>query len=90
VRGRTLLGAGQGSVIESIAQGSSDLARQLAHTVDWARAMAVLVERGADRILELGPGAALSDMMRGAYPALPARALDDFQTLAGARAWLTA
>jgi hypothetical protein len=27
-------------------------------------------------------------MMRAAYPALPVRALDDFQTLAGVRAWL--
>jgi [acyl-carrier-protein] S-malonyltransferase len=90
VKGRTLVGASDGAVIESIAQGAAGLARQLAHTVDWAGTMEALVERGADRILELGPGAALAGMMRGAYPALAVRALDDFQTLAGARGWLTA
>ena len=89
-KGRTLVGASDGMVIQSIAQGSAGLARQLAHTVDWAGALEALVERGADRMLELGPGAALSDMMRRAYPALPTRSLDDFQTLAGARAWLSA
>jgi [acyl-carrier-protein] S-malonyltransferase len=88
--GRTLVGASDGGVIASIAQGAAGLARQLAHTVDWAGALEALVERGADRLLELGPGGALRDMMRRAYPALQARSLDDFQTLAGARAWLSA
>jgi [acyl-carrier-protein] S-malonyltransferase len=90
VSGRTLVGASDGGVIASIAQGAAGLAKQLANTVDWAGALEALVERGADRLLELGPGAALSDMMRRAYPALPVRSLDDFQTLAGARAWLSA
>jgi len=89
IKGRTLLGASDGAVVYSLARGAPGLARQLAHTVDWAGTLAALVERGADRIFELGPGGALSDMMRGAYPTLPVRALDDFQTLAGARAWLT-
>ncbi|WP_158914183.1 acyltransferase domain-containing protein [Caulobacter sp. S45] len=89
IKGRTLLGASDGAVVYSLARGAPGLARQLAHTVDWAGTLAALVERGADRIFELGPGGALRDMMRGAYPTLPVRALDDFQTLAGARAWLT-
>jgi [acyl-carrier-protein] S-malonyltransferase len=86
--GRTLVGARDGAVIQSIAQGSAGLAQQLACTIDWSEVMAVLVERGADRILELGPGNALADMMHEAYPRLSARALDDFRTLTGARAWL--
>jgi len=90
IRGRTLLGAAEGAVVERMAQGGPGLARQLAHTVDWSATLAALVERGADRILELGPGGALADMMRGAYPSLAARALDDFQTLAGAIRWLAA
>jgi [acyl-carrier-protein] S-malonyltransferase len=89
-KGRTLVGASDGAVIESIARGTAGLARQLAHTVDWAGTMEAVVERGADGILELGPGTALADMMRAAHPALAVRALADFQTLAGARGWLTA
>ena len=38
--------------------------------------------------LELGPGAALSEMAAGAYRELPARCLEDFRTLQGARTWL--
>jgi len=87
--GRTLLGAADGEIIQRIGRGAPGLAQQLAHTVDWSATLAALVERGANRILELGPGAALVDMMRGAYPAIAARALDDFRTLAGARNWLT-
>ena len=90
VKGRTLVGASDCIVIESVGQGAAGLARQLAHTVNWAGNLASLVERGADRILELGPGAALANMVRSVYPALPIRALDDFRTPAGARRWLTA
>jgi [acyl-carrier-protein] S-malonyltransferase len=86
--GRTLIGAGDGATIESVEQGARGLARQLAQMVDWAGAMAALVERGGDQVLELGPGSALSDMMHGTYPELSIRALDDFRTLAGACQWL--
>ena len=47
-----------------------------------------LVERGVDRILELGPGTALADMVRGAYPAMQVRAVDDFRSIAGIKAWI--
>jgi [acyl-carrier-protein] S-malonyltransferase len=86
--GTTLLGAADASLVASAASGASGLAAQLATPVDWAATLEALVERGADRLLELGPGDALATMTRGAYPALDVRALDDFRSLAGARSWL--
>jgi [acyl-carrier-protein] S-malonyltransferase len=46
------------------------------------------VEAGASTFLELGPGRALSEMATGAYPAIPARSLEEFSTLTGVRTWL--
>jgi [acyl-carrier-protein] S-malonyltransferase len=46
------------------------------------------VEAGASTFLELGPGRALSEMATSAYPGIPARSLEDFRTLTGARTWL--
>ncbi len=86
--GKTLLGAADASLVASASSGAHGLAAQLATTVDWAATLDALVERGAYRFLELGPGDALATMTRGAYPDLDVRALDEFRSLAGARAWL--
>jgi hypothetical protein len=43
---------------------------------------------GAERALELGPGAALSHMASALFPDGRARAVEDFHTLAGLRTWL--
>jgi len=40
-------------------------------------------------VLEIGAGSALARMWNERHPGIPARALDDFQTLAGAADWLT-
>ncbi len=64
------------------------LARQVATAIDWAATLDALRERGVARVLELGPGCALAEMVRTAAPECDARAVDDFRTVAGARAWL--
>ncbi|TWB70728.1 [acyl-carrier-protein] S-malonyltransferase [Nitrospirillum amazonense] len=64
------------------------LAGQLAETIDWAAVLEALAERGVTTVLELGPGRALADMAAAALPTAEVRALDDFHSLAGARAWL--
>jgi [acyl-carrier-protein] S-malonyltransferase len=64
------------------------LARQLAETIDWASVMEALGERGVTTILELGPGHALAEMAAASVPAVRARAMDDFRSLAGIKAWL--
>jgi len=87
VAGRTLLSASDGRVVTG-ARALAGLSAQLATCIDWAMTLEALVERGADRMLELGPGSALAEMARGAYPHLDIRALDDFQTMAGASRWI--
>lgn len=60
----------------------------MATTIDWAAVLEALVERGVDRVLELGPGTALADMMRSRYPTVEARCVDDFRSEAGITNWL--
>lgn len=83
-----LLGAARAAAIFQPADAIAGLAAQVASTIDWSAVLTALVEQGADRVFELGPGSALVDMVRGAYPSIQARSLDDFRSLDGARAWL--
>lgn len=85
--GRALVGAADATLVRG-APDLPGLAAQLDTTVDWATTLEALVERGADRLLELGPGTALTDMVRAAWPALDARALDEFRGIEGASAWI--
>ena len=64
------------------------LSNQVAHTIEWARCMDALHERGCRVFLELGPGAALSRMLRERFADVDARSLDDFRSLAGCVRWL--
>ena len=86
-RGRTLIGATTASIVSGV-RDVPGLANQIDTTIDWAATLEALVERGVDRLLELGPGTALADMVRAAYPTLDVRAVDDFRSLAGITAWI--
>lgn len=86
---RLLSGIDGASVIRMEA-GLDKLAAQISHTVQWAASLRACVEAGATAFLELGPGCALGHMAARAYPALPARCLDDFRTQQGAREWIAA
>jgi [acyl-carrier-protein] S-malonyltransferase len=77
-----------GSPVVNVAAGMDKLAKQISHTVLWAACLEGCVEAGASAFLELGPGPSLSEMATSAYPDIPARSLEDFRTLQGARAWL--
>jgi len=86
-----LVGAATATVIPAAtAETVSGLAHQLASTVDWSSVLTSLVERGAARMLELGPGDALAHMVRANWPDMDVRALDDFKTVDGARHWFEA
>ena len=87
---RKLLGAANAEAILSPADALKGLASQLATTIDWSAVLLALIEQGADRMLELGPGSALADMVHAAYPSVRVRALDDFRSIEGARDWLRA
>jgi [acyl-carrier-protein] S-malonyltransferase len=75
------------SLVSSPARAIPDLAAQMAKPIDWATTLIALQERGVSRILELGPGSALSDMANGTSPDWKARSFDDFETASGASHW---
>ncbi len=85
--GRTLLST-TGPTIVRGPQGIEGLAAQIDTTIDWAATLEALIERGVDRMLELGPGTALADMVRATYPMVDVRAVDDFRTCAGIASWI--
>ena len=67
---------------------ASAMLQQLTATIHWAACMDAMVERGISVALELGPGAALSRLLRQRHPQITCRSLSDFRSLAGALAWL--
>jgi [acyl-carrier-protein] S-malonyltransferase len=87
-RGWTLLSGLDGSTIFETDGGVASLASQLSAPVCWEVCLDAAVERGARLFLELGPGRALSEMAASAYPAIPARSIEDFHSAEGVREWL--
>ena len=85
--GSRILSGIDGAPVISVAAGLDKLAAQISQTVQWASCLQGCVEAGATAFLELGPGHGLS-AMAGAWPDIPARSLEDFRSLQGARAWL--
>ena len=77
-----------GAPVVDFSVGLDKLASQISQTVRWADCLQACVEGGANAFLELGPGSALSRMAAAAYPDIPARSLEDFRTLQGAREWV--
>lgn len=66
------------------------LTAQITHPLQWHYALAQAVERGARVFLDLGPGRALSKMVRDAFPHCETRAVEDFSTLDGVSRWVEA
>jgi [acyl-carrier-protein] S-malonyltransferase len=69
---------------------SAALAAQIAQTVRWDECMENIAARQVSCVLELGPGQALTRMWNQRYPAIPARACDDFRSIAAIASWLRA
>jgi [acyl-carrier-protein] S-malonyltransferase len=88
VAGTRLLSGIDGAPVLDAKTGLDKLAAQISRTVRWDDCLRGCLEGGATTFLELGPGAALSHMVAGAYDGVVVRCLGDFKTLAGARAWL--
>jgi [acyl-carrier-protein] S-malonyltransferase len=85
--GVRLVGGVDAQAVLNVELGLDRLAAQISRTIDWAGCLDACVEAGAGAFLELGPGRALAAMAAEAYPDLPARSLEDFRTLDGARAF---
>lgn len=86
--GMRLLSGIDGLPVLDADAGLDKLARQIAHTVRWDACLQGCIEAGATAFFELGPGPALSKMAAATYREVPARCLEDFRTLDGARAWV--
>jgi [acyl-carrier-protein] S-malonyltransferase len=86
--GVRLLSGIDGSAVLDVRTGLDKLAAQVSQTVRWEACLQSCIEAGATVFLELGPGRALAEMAAAAHRDVPARSLDDFETLAGVRAWL--
>ena len=83
-----LFNGGSAARIFDPRHGVVDLAADVARPIEWAATLEAVIELRPDTVLDLGPGHALADMMRGLAPAVRTRAADDFRTLDGLRTWL--
>ncbi|WP_314955675.1 hypothetical protein [Bradyrhizobium cosmicum] len=85
---RILLAGGEGERIFSASDATVKLACQVARLVDWSATLESLAELGITRVLDLGPGHALAELMRSFRPDIRCCAADGFHTLDGLRNWL--
>ena len=66
---------------------TATLSAQISHTVEWAQCLDALHERGCRVFVELGPGRALSRMLRERFDDVDARSVDEFQDFEGLTRW---
>ena len=83
-----LLSALDGAAVREAESGADGLARQISTRLQWSTCLSAAVERGASLFVELGPGRALAEMVRAAYPDIPARSVDDFRSPDGLLSWI--
>jgi [acyl-carrier-protein] S-malonyltransferase len=77
-----------GSVISERTHAINALSEQICNTIDWSRCVDSWYERRCRVFLELGPGAALSRLVRERFSDVEARSIDDFRSLAAAQRWI--
>lgn len=83
-----VLGALDGSPIESGQAASHALAQEISNTLQWSRTLDLSAEMGADAYFEVGPGNTLVRMVRERFPHAKARSISEFQQFDGAVQWL--
>jgi [acyl-carrier-protein] S-malonyltransferase len=74
--------------ISDKARAIETLARQLSETIVWSDCMDAAAEAGMTVALELGPGAALSSMLRSRHSQIECRSVADFRSIDGIVRWL--
>jgi [acyl-carrier-protein] S-malonyltransferase len=77
-----------GQVVRERETAVATLAAQISAPLDWAACLDTAQEMGCRVFLELGPGNALSRMMREAYPEAAARSVEEFRSLDGVADWV--
>lgn len=83
-----LLSGLDGAPVFDVLAGVEKLALQISRTINWAACLEAVREDGANAVLELGPGHALSTMARSALPDARVRAIEDFRSIAGVADWI--
>ena len=85
---RPVISGSTAQKISNAVDARTSLLNQLTSPVQWDSCMECCVENGIAVTLELGPGNALSRMMRARYPDIASRAVDEFRSIAAVIGWL--
>jgi [acyl-carrier-protein] S-malonyltransferase len=85
-----LLAGVSASAVHDAAQAAELLALQTATTIRWTECLDAMLEARIDVVLELGPGSALSRMLRERHPQIACRSVADFRSVKGIAAWVAA
>jgi [acyl-carrier-protein] S-malonyltransferase len=85
-----LLAGVTGAAVHDGAQAAELLAQQTANTIRWTDCLDALAEARIDVALELGPGNALTRMLRERHPGIACRSVADFRSVKGIVAWVDA
>ncbi|HCA16364.1 MAG TPA: MdcH [Alcaligenes faecalis] len=75
--------------VHNAATAAQALSAQMMLTMQWDSCMEQIEERQPNLVLEIGPGRSLATMWNQRYPEIPARSVDEFQTLDGLQRWLS-
>jgi [acyl-carrier-protein] S-malonyltransferase len=82
-----LAGVTAASVHDAV-QAAELLALQTANTIRWTDCLDAIAEARIDVALELGPGNALSRMLRERHPGIACRSMADFRSVKGIITWV--
>ncbi|MGJ7915962.1 ACP S-malonyltransferase [Massilia sp. LXY-6] len=85
-----LLAGVSASAVHDAAQAAELLARQTTTTIRWTDCLDAIAEARIDVALELGPGNALTRMLRERHPGIACRSVADFRSVKGIVAWIRA
>ena len=75
--------------VHNAATAAQALSAQIMQTMQWDSCMEQIEERQPNVVLEIGPGRSLTTMWNQRYSEIPARSVDEFQTLDGLQRWLS-
>jgi [acyl-carrier-protein] S-malonyltransferase len=83
-----LLAGVTGAAVHDGLEAAALLARQTANTIRWTDCLDAMLEARIDVALELGPGNALSRMLRERHPGIACRSVADFRSVKGIVSWV--
>ena len=82
-----LLAGTSGNAVYQRGQALHALTEQIEKRIRWSACMDAIAEAGITVALELGPGSALSRMLRERHPQIEARSASEFRSRAGLCGW---